>query len=179
MTTTHTLSRPQSASETLFAIAEHLYSLEALIFENDGEINQTIDDWLLEYRAKEEEKIDAYCHVIQRFEQIAAEAKRLSDRASRYRKSSTQLKSRLKEYLQMKGKDKYETARFTLRVSQNGGMQPVELTPGVTAEDLPEHFVKVVKEVDYTAIRDALLSGDESAGLFARLIPRGSHLRIR
>ena len=66
-------------------IGEHFYALESLLMETEGEITEEIDQWLEEYQAKEEDKIDAYCYIIQKFEEIAAEAKRLADRSSSYK----------------------------------------------------------------------------------------------
>ncbi|MEX2657877.1 MAG: hypothetical protein WD272_10205 [Balneolales bacterium] len=61
----------------------------------------------------------------------------------------------------------------------NGGQLPVALNEDITPESLPEEFVKVFREPDMSALRDALLSGNEEAMRFARILPRGSHLRIR
>ena len=118
-----------TAKESLFSIGEHFYALESLLIENEGEIDETLVQWLNEYEAKEAEKVDAYCYLVQKFEEISAEAKRL--------------------------------------------------TEGTTAETLPENFVKVYREPDMNALRDAVLGGDDQALQFARILPRGTHLRIK
>ena len=177
-TTEHDIKNP-TTKENLFSIGEHFYALESLLIENEGEIDETLDQWLNEYEAKEAEKVDAYCYLIQKFEEIAAEAKRLADRSSGYNKKAKTLKDRLKYYLESRGRDKLETQRFTIKVAHNGGPLPVMLTEGTTAETLPENFVKVYREPDMNALRDAILGGDDQALQFARILPRGTHLRIK
>jgi len=165
--------------ESLFSIGEHFYALESLLIENEGEITDEIDQWLAEYQAKEEEKVDAYCFLIQKFEEIAEESKRLAERSSSYNTKVKNLKDRLKLYLEIRGKEKVETGRFTVTVCGNGGLLPIRLHEDVTADRLPESFVKVFKEPDLTALRDAILNGDEIAMQFAQILPRGTHLRIK
>ena len=173
-----TYTKPNT-KESLFSIGEHFYALESLLIENEGEIDETLDHWLDEYQAKEEEKVDAYCYLIQKFEEIAAEAKRLADRSSGYNKKAKTLKDRLKHYLENRGRDKLETQRFTIKVSQNGGQLPIILNEGITLDTLPDAFVKKYEEPDMSALRDAILGGNQQALRFARILPRGTHLRIK
>jgi len=165
--------------ESLFSIGECFYALETLLIENEGEIDETIDQWLKEYEEKESEKINAYCYLIQKFEEIASEAKRLAERSSLYNSKVKLLKDRLKYYLEYQGKDKVETSRFTITVCGNGGQLPVRLHSDITADHLPDDFVKVYKEPDLSRIREAILSGNEEAQRIATILPRGTHLRIK
>jgi hypothetical protein len=176
MNTTMTKS---DTKESLFSIAEHFYALESLIIEKEGEVDETIDQWLTEYQAKESEKIDAYCYVINKYAEIANEAKRLADRAAQYNRTVTNLKERLKFYLETRGQEKVETSRFTIKVTANGGQLPVALVPGTEVEDLPTEFIRVVKEPDMSKLREALVQGDSMAYPFAMFLPRGTHLRIK
>src|SRR5690625_3048754 len=164
--------------ESLFSIGEHFYALESLIIDLE-EITEEIDQWLKEYQAKEQDKADAYCYLIQKFEEIAQEAQRLADRSTSYKKKVSQLKERMKNYLEVQEKEKLETPRFTVSVCRNGGQLPVRLNEGVTADRLPESFVRTSIEPDMQSLRDAILSGDEEAMRFAQLLPRGTHLRIK
>lgn len=168
-----------SKKESLFAIGEHFYALESLLIENEGEIDEHIDQWLEEYEAKESDKIDAYCYIIQKFEDIAAEAKRLAERSMTYSKKARSLKERLKFYLENRGKDKLETNRFTLRICGNGGLLPVQLNEGIEPEELPDQFVRIYREADYSTLREAIEKGDKVALQFAKVLPRGTHLRIK
>lgn len=165
--------------ESLFSIGEHFYTLDSLIIDNEGEIDETLDQWLNEYEAMEAEKVDAYCYIIQKFEEIATEAKRLSERSRVYSNKAKTLKDRLKYYLESRGRDKLETSRFTIRVSQNGGQLPIILNEGISVESLPEQFIKRFEEPDLSLLREAILGGDNEAMRFARILPRGTHLRIK
>lgn len=165
--------------ESLFQIGEHFHVLEELLTETNGEITEEIDQWLTEYEGKEADKIDAYCYLIQKFTEISEEAKRLAERSTSYAGKAKQLKERLKFYLEMRGKQRLETARFTITVAGNGGKRPVKLHEFVQPEELPDPFVRIVKEPDMQRIREALEAGDEFVHQFAVLKSRGTHLRIK
>jgi hypothetical protein len=175
------MTHPTSSvsKESLFSIGESFYALETLLLENEGEITDEIDQWLQEYGGKEEEKIDAYCYVIQKFESIAEESRRLAERSSTYSGKAKNLKDRLKLYLEARGKQRVETDRFTVTVCGNGGMLPIRLFEDVTVDNLPDQFVRTFREPDLSAIREAILNGDEQAQRFATILPRGTHLRIK
>ena len=168
-----------TSKESLFQIGEHYYALESLIISNEGEIDVTIDQWLEEYQAKEADKVDAYCYLIQKFQEIAEEAHRLAERSSNYSRKAKTLKDRLKCYLQRRGRDKVETFRFTITVCQNGGKQPVKLFDQITPANIPGDYLKVYKEPDMEAIREALLNNKKDVQDLATLLPRGTHLRIK
>lgn len=178
MNTTTTSVTPTN-KESLFNIGESFYVLESLLIETEGEITEDIDQWLAEYQSKESDKIDSYCYLIQKFEDIASESKRLAERAASYSNKVKQLKDRLKTYLELQGRDRVETPRFTVSVCGNGGLQPIVLHEDVTVERLPESFIRTYREPDLSAIREAILSGDEEAMRFASVQPRGTHLRIK
>lgn len=175
----HKTANKSNTKESLFMIGEHFYALESLLMESEGEITEEIDQWLNEYQAKEEDKIDAYCYLIQKFQEIASEAKRLADRSSSYNKKAKNLKERLKLYLESRGREKIESPRFTISVCRNGGQLPIRLHEDVTVERLPEQFVQVHRDPDLNTLRDAIVSGDEEAMRFAKILPRGTHLRIK
>lgn len=164
---------------SLFEIGEHFYVLESLIIENDGEVDDTIDSWLVEYQAKLEDKVDAYCYLISKYQQIADESERLAQRAKKYSNTVQELKNRLKYYMESNCKDKIETTRFTLKVTANGGALPIALKEGVTSDTLPDEFVRTLKEPDLFKLRQALLTGDSNAYPYATFLPRGTHLRIK
>lgn len=176
MTTTLTQSDEKI---TLFEIGEHFYALESLIIDNEGEIDDTIDQWLAEYQAKEQDKIDAYCYLISKYQQIADEAERLAQRAKKYSSTMLDLKLRLKHYMELSGKEKIETSRFTLKVTANGGSIPLALNEGVTTDELPDKFVRVMKEADLQRLRESMLKGDADAYKYASFLKRGTHLRIK
>ena len=165
--------------ESLFAIGDSFYALESLIIDNDGEITETVDQWLAEYEAKEADKIEAYCFLVQKYEEIASEARRLAQRATVYKNKADSLKVRLKHYLELRGKARVETGRFTASVTRNGGKLPVELHEGVQPEDLPEPFQKVIVEADKDRLREALVAEQSELNRLAYIDERGTHLRIK
>ena len=177
MNTTKSVTPTQK--ESLFNIGESFYALESLLIENEGEITEEIDQWLAEYQAKESDKIDGYCYLIQKFEEIASESKRLAERAASYSTKVKNLKDRLKLYMEVQGREKIETPRFTVSVCGNGGLLPIRLHENVTEQNLPDQFVRTYREPDLSALRDSILTGDEEAQRFATILPRGTHLRIK
>lgn len=177
MSITETVTSPKK--ESLFSLGEHFYALESLLIETEGEITDELDTWLQEYEGKEEEKIDAYCYVIQKFENISEESRRLAERSSSYSGKAKNLKDRLKFYLVHRGKERVETDRFTVSVCNNGGMLPVRLHDHIKTDDLPDQFVRVYREPDMNQIRESLLNNDEEVTSFAYVLPRGTHLRIK
>lgn len=168
-----------TTKESLFSIGDSFYALESLIEEQDGEITETVDQWLAEYEAKEADKVDAYCFLVGKYEDIASEARRLAQRASAYKSKACGLKDRLKAYMELRSRQKIETGRFTVTVARNGGSVPVELYEGVTPEDLPEPFQKIRVEADKDRLRQALLNEQSEINLLAYIGERGTHLRIK
>ena len=59
------------------------------------------------------------------------------------------------------------------KICNNGGVQPMD----VDKENVPDSYQRIIYEPDMKKIRDALESGTELS--FARLEPRGKHLRIK
>ncbi|MBP3193894.1 siphovirus Gp157 family protein [Natronogracilivirga saccharolytica] len=182
MTTITTNNAPKTTTaktkESLFAIGESFAALESLIEEHDGELTETIDQWLAEYEAKQSDKIDAYCYLVEKYEEIASEARRLAQRATAYKNKASGLKERLKVYLEHQGTAKVETGRFTVSVGRNGGKLPVELHEGVAPEDLPEAFQKIRVEADKDRLRESLLNEQSELNRLAYVGDRGTHLRI-
>jgi hypothetical protein len=68
-----------------------------------------------------------------------------------------------------------DTARFTVAIQKNGGVQAVDVQ--VPATKLPEKYQKVTVTADNEALRADLVAGVKVEG--AALVARGSHLRIR
>lgn len=173
-----TIPKPTS-KESLFSIGEHFYALESLIIEQEGEITDEIDQWLDEYQAKEADKIDAYCYIIQKFDDIAQEAQRLATRSTSYKKKVSQLKDRLKYYLERRARDKIQTQRFIVSICSNGGQLPMKLNEDVKPETLPDQFTRKYVEPDMQSIRQSILDGDTEAMKIAQILPRGTHVRIK
>lgn len=93
----------------------------------------------------------------------------------------THTKPNTKESLFSIGEHFYvlETQRFTVTVNYNGGMLPVILNEGITPENLPDEFVKIFREPNMSSLWDAILAGNDQALMFGKILPRGTHLRIK
>lgn len=127
-------------------------------------------------------KSDDYCAVIDRFssnvQMIKAEEARLEARRKVIERNIDRMKEALKmvlEAMEQGGIDKPEikTALHTIKLSGNGGKQPMK----VIEEKVPDHFKRIVFETDKEKIRRALEGGEKLD--FAELLPRDRHVSIK
>jgi len=165
---------------SLLDIGDDLRALDELMEECEGEIvDEALEKWFSEIGAERDDKIDRYCFLI---DDLTASAKRHKEDAATYAKwaatdenKAKRLKERLRDFFEAHGIAKLETAHYKPRVQNNGGVQPLDIDGGINPLDLPEDFQIVQANAD--AIREYLQSGEELE--YARLLPRGTHLRIR
>ncbi len=175
--------------KSLWEISADMQSLDELLFELDGEITDelvesAIDAWLQENESHLAEKLDGYCAVIGEREAMAElrarEARRLVALANVDMHKTGKLRQRLKLFFASRGMTKFETMRHKFTVANNGGPQPITITPEWISEpaNAPEQFHKVKIELDKDAIRAALEASHEPIeGI--EFAERGTHLRIK
>lgn len=164
---------------TLFEIGTELQAIMSAI-QDDGEIDGQLAEWMDRIADEEAEKLDAYVGLIRMLEAeeavAKAEAEQFLAKAKARAIKVKFLKERMRDHLINTGRDKVATkAGRVLKVQANGGNAPFEIDP-IPLKDVPFEFVKVVREPDREAIREALVKGEELT--FARLLKKGSHLRI-
>lgn len=168
----------------LFDIGADLLALSDLLDESNGEItpeNEPIlEAFFAELGNDQAVKLEGYVGLIKTLEGEAVVAKATAEQfamKARSRESSVKrLKDRVKMYLEVTRQPKAVTEKgFTLAVRANGGKQPLDLDD-IRIEDLPVEFRKVSVVADTEKIREFLEAGGSLS--FARLQPRGSHLRI-
>lgn len=168
---------------TLLEIGDDLTALLELIDESpDGELSpemeQSLEAWFAELAEARDEKLDNYGGLLRDLTlRIAArreEKERLAKRVQAGENLIGKLKDRLKLFFELQGLAKVETRRYTISVQKNGGVQPCEVT--VPASQLPERFQQIEVAVKTDVLRAALVAGEEIEG--ARLLPRGSHVRV-
>lgn len=127
-----------------------------------------------------EQKAEGYAGLIRELESRAdardAEAKRIRDLADADAALAAKLKERLKAAMETTGKLAIDTPRFRIRVSGNGGKQPLQVDASHMAS-WPPPYRKVIEEPNREAIRIALENGGELPG--CALLPRGTGLRIK
>lgn len=168
----------------LFDIGADLMALSDLLDESNGEITPENEPILEAFFAELENdqavKLEGYVGLIKTLEGEAAVAKATAEQfqmKARSRENSVKrLKDRVKMYLEVTNQPKAVTEKgFTLAVRANGGKQPLDLDD-LRIEDLPPEFRKITVTVDTEKIREHLEAGGSLS--FARLQPRGNHLRI-
>lgn len=167
---------------TLLEIGGDVQSLLALLAESDGEITpeneQAINQWFAEIGDAQERKLDGYVALIKEYTLRAAarreEMERLARRVQVDENTAKRLKDWLKLYLEMTGQQHVETRRYKVSLCGNGGKAAVDLD--CAPQDLPPSYQIHVIKPDLDGIRECLESGHRIAG--ARLLPRGTHLRI-
>jgi hypothetical protein len=126
-------------------------------------------------------KIDGYAAALRRMDVNAAicavEAERFKNRQRIIENRARRLREWIAYCMALAGRKKVATATTTATIVQNGGELPLDIFEPV--EQLPEEFVKaeVIVRPDRLKIRKALESGADLS--FARLMDRGSHLRIK
>ncbi|MEG5087978.1 MULTISPECIES: siphovirus Gp157 family protein [unclassified Microcoleus] len=135
--------------------------------------DSTYEQWLT--------KVDNYCAAITNrhalSKQRKAEAERLSKLAATDSKRVEWMKQQLKICLESQGVKKLSLHRFSLTISNNGGVLPLKLICEV--EELPPQFQRIEISPDNGAIRQALEAGDIEAQQIAQFGERETHLRVR
>lgn len=138
--------------------------------------------WFETVAEEEEIKLDAYCSLIMQLtmEQHAAQAEArewLRKAAGRERRVKW-LKTRLMQHLVATGRTEALTASGRkVAVQNDGGLLPLVIEDTVAMDAIPRHYVVLTEAIDNVKVRAALESGQELP--FAKLAPRGQHLRIR
>lgn len=141
-----------------------------------AELLQEFFDETLKREGTMNQKLDGYAYLIRRLESEAdaAEIERelWAAKAKSRRTKVTWLKSMLKYFLEVTKQISYATGKFKIRLQNNGGVVPVQIT-GV----VPVEYMRQPPPVpDIEKIRYALEAGIDVPG--AMLGERGKHVRI-
>lgn len=150
---------------TLYELTQERAALYELLAELEGELTTeneaVIDAWLRESKELLQQKIDAYCVVIQ--EQTAQgearikEAARLEAHGKADLANAKRLKQRLLHFLSESDMSKMETPRFKLRITKNGGVQKLLLPESwLNGAYAPERYHKHTIELDTVRVREDL-----------------------
>ena len=168
--------------EPLYEITADLIRLNEILDECEGDLTKAgpeIEIYFAEIEGKEAQKLDNYVGLVKtlEMESIAARAEAeqyLAKAAARTRKAEYLLAT-LHGHMKATQRTKIRTAAGrVLSVVGNGGLLPVAIDEDIVPASLPERFQEI--SVDKGAIREALQNGEKLP--FARLLPRGTHLRI-
>lgn len=161
---------------TLYEITGDYLRLLEMLEEEESIDPQAFADTLEGIDGEFEVKADGYARIMKELETEAgrydAEIQRMVTRRDSFKNRVKMLKQHLYDSMKATGKVKFKTDLFSFGIQKNGGLQPMELVPGV---EIPDEYCKM--EPDSTKIREALKNGEELP--FAVLKERGSHLVIR
>ncbi len=167
-------------------LAEHAALLD-LLSERDGELHDeetaavVVDAWFADIAAEEGKKLDSIVGVIRTLEAEAAAANaemcRWMQREIVRKNAIKRIKDRVKLYLEVTGRRKVTTSDGRpISVCVNGGKSPLTILPGTDPAELPPGYQRVKVDFNTDAIRYAIENGVDLT--FARLEPRGTHIRV-
>lgn len=105
------------------------------------------------------------------------EIKRLQAKISRLENQNDNIMSYMMMEMRFAGIRKIKAGTWQISIAKNGGKAPIKWSENINTDDLPSYYTKVTKEIDTTAVRNALEAGVELD--FARLGERGESLRIK
>lgn len=163
-------------------IPEHKALLDLIDEQPGGELSPeseaALDAFFREISGDEAVKLDSYVHVIRTMEMKATAAQSEIDQYTAKKRAAEaavkRLKDRVKTYMEITGRTKVSTATGrTFAIQKNGGNPPMDIDSDVPAEWL----YQPPPVPDRDAILTALKEGQDLP--FARLLPTGTHLRIR
>ena len=142
----------------------------------DEDDQQVFIDTLESLDADLMEKGNGYAYVVKTLEMEEAECTRVIEAFTRKRDIRRNAQKRLKEaYMQAMdtaGKKDLTCGEYTLKIKNNGGLQPLKIDG-----EVPANYMRIKYEPDNELIRKALAEGKELN--FAHLEPRGRHLEIK
>lgn len=170
---------------TILDLSSDLVDLkEEITFAHDSE---DADEIMAAYlyqcvNGKEDHKrLDNYVTLIKEFERQSEARKKEAERLATLSKIDEDLSKRLRFALQTQleqiGLKKISTERYNISLVKAGGLKPLNLTPDLNPEELPDNYKQVKVTPDKGAIREAFEAGESLP--FANLGERSSTLRIQ
>lgn len=108
-------------------------------------------------------------------EALENEIRRLTSRKKTLENNIKRMKEAVRDVMVATGKTKFKTDLFSFSVQNNPASVVLDTED---LDTLPDEFIRVKKEVDKAAIKEALLQGDEKLSGYAH-IEQGQSLRIR
>jgi hypothetical protein len=169
---------------SLLDIADDIAALDDLLEECGGditEIEKTVDGWFAELGIERDRKLDGYGSLIaeltNRAEVRETRAAQMIELARLDKKKVEFLKARLLQFFQANKIERVDTERFRFTRCKNGGAQPVWIDE---AKNLPDEYRRTV--IKYKPEKEKIVKALQAAGgelPFAKLQPRGEHIRIK
>ena len=159
---------------TLFDITEEFKALYELATDPECD-EQVFNDTLEALTGELEVKSKGYVSVIKQLEmemtQANITAEMFKQKAKVRENHIKQMKNALLFAMSQIGTDKVEAGEWTIKVQNNGGVQPLKITG-----DVPQNMTKVIVEPDTEKIRNYL---KDNKCDWAHLEERGKHVVIK
>jgi hypothetical protein len=154
---------------TLKSIRADIIALEELLLENEGEVNDTLETWLVINEKNLSVKTDAYHYMIDQLEQgvdfFKSKAEEANQARKQYESLIDRMKNNLKFTMQELNTDEIRGEEYRYKLSRS--KPKVEIT---SEDKLPASYLKekIVYSADKDLIKEDLDKGIEIDG--ARLI---------
>lgn len=167
--------------KSIFDIGAAGRALEAIIEENEGELDAELEEWFDDIQDEREAKIESYCYLIAEYEARAdarrQKVKELEAGARANEKTAKRLKDRLLKAFEVFGWDKVKAGSLLVKRAKNGGRLPVLWATPEDLNELPPEFIRQVPTLDKEAVLTALEVTPDLG--FAKLGERGFHIEIK
>ena len=141
--------------------------------------SQMLADTMEGIEGELEVKCENYAMVLKNLEgdveALDNEIRRLTSRKKTLENNIKRMKEAVRDVMIATGKTKFKTELFSFSVQNNPASVVLDTED---LDTLPDEFIRIKKEVDKAAIKEALLKGDEKLGGYAH-IEQGKSLRIR
>ena len=159
---------------TLYDITAEFQELYELATDPECD-EQVFNDTLESLMGELQVKSCGYVQVIKQIEMEQKQAKEVAqmflDKAKTRENHIKRMKEALKTAMETIGTDKIEAGAFTIKLQNNGGVQPLKITG-----EVPQNMTKVIVEPDSDKIREYL---KENECEWAHLEERGKHVVIK
>lgn len=166
--------------KSIFDIGAEGRALEAVIEDNNGELDKELELWFDNLADEREAKIESYCYLIAEYDARAdarrQKVKELEAGARANENVVKRLKDRLLKAFEVFGWDKVKAGSLVVKRTKNGGKVPVIWELPTNLDLLPPEFVKQVPTLDKEAVVAALEVTPDLG--FAKVGERGFHIKI-
>jgi hypothetical protein len=168
----------------LYEIPMEFAEIDMALVESGGELTPELEKKFDEFLRLGKDKIEGAAMVVRGFELEAEacqqEAKRLNERAASLDKNSERLKKLILVALDAAFAGKVKTPLFTIWGQTSAVTTNFDLTPGADLATFPETLVRIKRELDKKALKEAVEDGgpipDE---IIVTTVPGTRFLRIK
>ncbi len=151
---------PVDKQATLYTIAQDALAIEQLIFEEGGELSETLEKWLADVETSLAKKADSYEFAMARFEateeMLKARVKRVMAAAKALQNARERMKDRIKEVMMVTKQEEIRGAEVTFKLVRGQQIRKID-------EKLLDAKYKKERQVTERYIDMAALEADIAA----------------